>query len=72
MSARPVKRYENVRQKRLMNGANITLHMFAPKNTTKEFGGKVFYIFSTKVNGKKEIVNTDVVNDLTAEIKRLS
>ncbi|MCL1941840.1 MAG: MjaI family restriction endonuclease, partial [Synergistaceae bacterium] len=39
---------------------------------TNEFGGKVFYIFSAKVNGRKEIINTDIVNEITAEIKRLS
>ena len=39
---------------------------------TREFGGKVFYIFSTKVNGRKEIVNIDVVNDIKLEIERLN
>jgi len=38
---------------------------------TREFGGKVFYVFSAKFNGRKEIVNNDVVNDIIAEINRL-
>ena len=37
----------------------------------KEFGGKVFYIFSTKINGKKEIVNTDVIEEIKLEVERL-
>ena len=37
-----------------------------------KYGGKVFYIYSAKQNGKKEIVNIDVVNEIQAEIKRLS
>jgi uncharacterized protein YlzI (FlbEa/FlbD family) len=38
---------------------------------TDKFGGKVFYIFSTKVNGKKEIVNKEVIDEIIAEINRL-
>ena len=38
---------------------------------TREFGGNVYYVFSTKSNGRKEIVNPDVVNDIAMEIKRL-
>jgi len=38
---------------------------------TSEFGGKVFYVFSAKVNGRKEIVNTEVVGEIAAEIRRL-
>jgi len=37
----------------------------------KEFGGKVFYIFSSKENGKKVIVNTEVIDEIRQEIKRL-
>ncbi|MDR2941671.1 MAG: MjaI family restriction endonuclease [Treponema sp.] len=38
---------------------------------TSKFGGKVFYIFSEKVNGKKEIVNTDVITEIQNEIEML-
>lgn len=38
---------------------------------TNDFGGKVFYVFSAKVNGRKEIVNTEIVDEIAAEIKRL-
>jgi hypothetical protein len=37
----------------------------------KEFGGKVFYIFSFKANGKKVIMNTEVIEEIRAEISRL-
>jgi len=37
----------------------------------KDFGGKVFYIFSSKTNGKKVIINTDVINEIRDEINRL-
>ncbi len=37
----------------------------------KQFGGKVFYIFSAKANGKKVIVNTEVVEEIIQEIERL-
>lgn len=37
----------------------------------KEFGGKVFYIFSSKANGKKVIRNVDVIDEIRTEINRL-
>ena len=36
-----------------------------------EFGGKVFYIFSSKENGKKVIMNPEVIEEIRTEIKRL-
>jgi hypothetical protein len=47
------------------------------KNThekfTKEFGGNVFYIFSAKnPEGKKEIVNKEIVEEIQKEIQRLN
>ena len=38
---------------------------------TSKFGGKVFYIFSEKVNGKKEIVNKEIIKEIQNEIDRL-
>lgn len=38
----------------------------------KEYGGKVFYIFSAKQGDKKVIVNTEVINEIKEEIKRLT
>jgi hypothetical protein len=38
---------------------------------TEVFGGKVFYIFSTKINGKKDIVNKEIIGDIKLEIDRL-
>ena len=36
-----------------------------------EFGGKVFYIFSSKANGKKAIMNPEVIEEIRKEINRL-
>lgn len=38
---------------------------------TEKYGGKVFYVFSARVNGRKEIMNIDVVDEINAEINRL-
>lgn len=39
---------------------------------TATYGGKVFYIFSAKVNGKKVIMNTEVIDEIQEEIDKLS
>ena len=36
-----------------------------------KFGGEVFYVFSHKTDGSKRIQNTDVIESIKAEIKRL-
>ncbi|MCQ2303999.1 MAG: MjaI family restriction endonuclease [Bacteroidales bacterium] len=38
----------------------------------KQYGGKVFYIYSEKVNNKKVIANIEVVDKIKEEIARLS
>ncbi|MCS6819929.1 MAG: MjaI family restriction endonuclease [Chitinophagales bacterium] len=38
---------------------------------TEVFGGKVFYLFSEKVDGRKEIKNREVIEELKKEIERL-
>lgn len=38
---------------------------------TKINGGKVFYIFSAKINGKKTIVNPEIIDEIKQEIERL-
>jgi len=38
----------------------------------EKYGGRVFIVFSTKVNNKKEIQNKDVVLEITKEIERLT
>ena len=38
---------------------------------TSKFGGKVFYIFSEKVNGKKEIANKEIIKEIQKEIEKL-
>jgi hypothetical protein len=42
------------------------------KKFTAKFGGQVFYIFSEKVNGKKEIANKEVIEEIKKEIERLN
>jgi hypothetical protein len=39
---------------------------------TKKYGGKVFYIISVKDGDKKRIQNVEVVDEIAAEIKKLS
>lgn len=39
---------------------------------TQKFGGKVFYVYSTKEGDKKKIVNEDVVKQIRDEIQRLN
>lgn len=41
------------------------------KKFTSEFGGKVFYVYSSKANGKKVIMNPEVIEEIRAEINRL-
>lgn len=41
------------------------------KKFTSEFGGKVFYVYSSKTNGKKVIMNPEVIEEIRAEINRL-
>jgi hypothetical protein len=41
------------------------------KKFTEVFGGKVFYLFSTKVGDKKEIQNKEVFDEIKQEIIRL-
>ncbi len=41
------------------------------KKFEKEFGGKVFYIFSSKANGRKVIMNPEIIEEIRLEIKRL-
>jgi len=38
---------------------------------TREFGGKVFYVFSSKIGERKEIRNKDVIDDIRKEIEWL-
>ena len=38
---------------------------------TKEYGGKVFYVFSAKTGEKKVIVNKEVIGEILKEIERL-
>jgi len=41
------------------------------KKFTQEFGGKVFYLFSIKHDGKKVIHNQEVIPEIQQEINRL-
>ncbi len=41
------------------------------KKFSQKYGGKVFYIYSVKNNGKKEIRNPEVIEEIKAEINRL-
>ncbi len=43
----------------------------AHEKFTKKYGGKVFYIYSSKSGDKKIIMNPEVIDEILAEIKRL-
>jgi len=38
---------------------------------TKKYGGKVFYVFSSKTGERKEIRNKEVIDKIRREIERL-
>lgn len=51
----------------------IEMHMVNHQKFESEFGGKVFFVYSTKSTaGKKKIHNIEVIDQIRAEIKRLS
>lgn len=50
----------------------IEMHRKNHERFKNEFGGKVFFVFSTKgSSGSKKIYNTEVIEQIIAEIKRL-
>jgi hypothetical protein len=50
----------------------VEMHMINHQRFEKDFGGKVFFIYSEKTpTGKKRIFNIDVVDQILAEIERL-
>jgi hypothetical protein len=49
----------------------IGLQQMTHKKFENEFGGKVFYIFSSKESGKKVIMNREVIEEIRTEINRL-
>lgn len=51
----------------------IEMHMVNHQKFESEFGGKVFFVYSTKITaGKKKIYNIEVIDQIRAEIERLS
>lgn len=42
------------------------------KKFTSKYGGKVFYIFSVKIEKRKEIANKEIIGEIREEIKRLT
>lgn len=47
------------------------LQLASHEKFTKKYGGKVFYVFSATINGKKEIFNKEVIDEIKKEIERL-
>jgi len=72
------KKYIGIQIKPVSNTAQIAV-IFQQRNqqeqTHKKFqekyGGKVFYIFSIKENGKKRIANSEIIDEIEKEIERL-
>jgi hypothetical protein len=51
----------------------IEMHMVNHQKFESEFGGKVFFVYSTKSTaGKKKIHNIEVIDQIRTEIERLS
>ncbi|MEO6883261.1 MAG: MjaI family restriction endonuclease [Bacteroidia bacterium] len=51
----------------------IEMHRKNHEKFENEFGGKVFFVYSIKAGtGKKKIFNVEVIEEIRAEIKRLS
>lgn len=51
----------------------VEMHMVNHQKFENEFGGKVFFVYSTKsAAGKKKIHNIEVIDQIRAEIERLS
>ncbi len=51
----------------------IEMHMVNHQKFESEFGGKVFFVYSTKSTaGKKKIYNIEVIDQIRGEIQRLS
>ena len=48
-----------------------SLQLKTHEKFTAKYGGKVFYVISMKTGDKKTIYNTDVIEEIRAEIKRL-
>ena len=49
----------------------IEMHKVNHEKFTKKFGGKVFFVYSTKTGGKKRIYNVEVIDQIRGEIERL-
>ncbi|MDP8219716.1 MAG: MjaI family restriction endonuclease [Candidatus Stygibacter frigidus] len=72
------EKYIGIQVKPLQNISQIS-QIFKERNIQKnthekfkkKYGGSVFYIFSTKINGKKEIANREVIDEIRAEIDLL-
>jgi hypothetical protein len=48
------------------------MHMINHQRFESDFGGKVFFVYSTKSStGKKKIYNTEVIEQIREEIQRL-
>ena len=47
------------------------LQQHTHKEFTQKYGGKVFYLYSCKSGNNKVITNTEVIDEIKAEIKRL-
>ena len=48
-----------------------SLQLKTHEKFTNKFGGKVFYVFSSKAGDKKEIRNKEVIQEIRQEIERL-
>lgn len=72
-----VKKYVGLQIKPISSGKSINdyqwdkMHKDNHDRFTSAFVGKVFFVYSIKAGNKKQIYNTEVVDEIKKEIKRL-
>lgn len=70
-------KYIGIQIKPISSGSSINQYKWVEMNKAnhakfeKKFGGKVFFIYSTKTSSGKKIHNTEVIDELKKEINRL-
>ncbi len=49
----------------------VEMHMVNHQRFEHDFGGKVFFVYSTKTSGSKRIYNAEVIDEIKKEVERL-
>lgn len=68
LQIKPIQNYSQLPEIYKEKGVQLECH----RKFTQKYGGKVFYIYSHKQNYKKQISNPEVIDEIKAEIERIS